>query len=911
MKDLQKTYESLINLQALGGENSLNTNITAKFHDSNTSSYIGRTQVTIKNTQFPTKDYIEPLCIESECITSQGIWTTALITSRSIVLGNTTYYWVQGAVDTEGRAWIADIGFLGIRDFSVNIVDNNVPVSSSGEIISKSSIGAGIKYCSIKKVSRFSVEVIHNVIGPTPNTTLIRATKGIALNYNHIDQTIPLDYLALGLLSLLDEDYLNNDPCIQVFGNDISDPKVSSIIRNSNTILLKLLDPTPTGRFNSVVHNLTSYINPSDLFGTRAEALYKNPVIIPVDRACLGEDCIANKTIITLSDRSVSNLSIAWLIIYLCEYVKTSADTLPLTYLSDLTSYLVGQVDATGYVYKGWTDAQPISQSEQIADTSIDVNVISLCALLKAFEVLDEPNHLDKALQIKDYLFSNLYVTRDKLFKLDPYSSTINSKSCLYGLILSIIVDRPDISKSIYDYLLPLVSLTSSVTSIVTDGGVDVTDGGVDVVDTTDLNGPLFTTLGESYSDTELEVLNLLFIESLEYLDPILQLDSTVVDAFDRYKNTDFTSLLGLSLDLRTSNLFTRIVSNQVRYVNSLDFNRYRLYNLASSFYPTNYSWASEKALTIKGNLGKLLLSLTRPAALLYVLSLKSFNSSSLSKCKGYELDRLAYKEYGITRRVRESDVAFIARIKTLLSKSIGSSTKQSLVTKLENLNITTQIKEKYEDLANFNNLYTKAKELGQSYLQGNSYTYSSIDVEIDRHVDSEVFFELSNAFPIATKRNVTQAIHLSACNQVNQDRLDYLSIEVLINGGEFILNEEGGYILDEDGCPIRVEDGSLVLLNPPSALSLSVTCNPSTIQISWTASTSTIPHRYKVEASVNGGAYFIIAITSLTSTSHLVQGNSLTYKVTTIDVTNSSSSTSITSTIQYSTQCTTLPPVQ
>ncbi len=908
MKDLQKIYESLINLQALGGENNLSTSITAKFDDDNTSSYIGRIHVSIKNVSFPLSDYIEPLCLDSDCLISQGIWTTAVVTSKSEVLGNTTYYWLPGAVDSEGRAWVADMGFLGIRDFSVNIIDTNVPVSSVGEIISKSIIGEGIKYCSIKKVSRFSIEAIHNVIGPTPTDTLIRSSKAPVLNYSYEDQIVPLDSLSLGLLSLLDENYINNDPCLQIFGNDISDPEVSRIIKNSNAVLFTLLDPTPTERFNSIVHNLTSYITSSDLFGARAEALYKNPIIIPVDRACLGVDCIADKEIITLSDRSVSNLSIAWLITYLCEYVKTSADTIPLSYISKLCTYLTNQVDSTGYVYQGWTDAQPLSQSEQIVETSIDINVISLCALLKAFEVLDEAIYLDKALQIKEYLFSNLYVASSKLFKLDPYSSTINSKSCLYGLILSIILDRPDISKSIYDYLLPLINLTPLVTSAVTDGGVAVTDGGIPVVNTVEmLNVPLFEVLGESYAPNELETINLLFIESLEHLDPILQLDEDLVIALNTYKAKEFNTLLGLSLDLRTSNLFTRITSNQVRYLNSLEFNRYRLYNLATSFYPTNYSWASEKALTVKGSLGKLILSLTRPAAILYVLTSKSFNSSSLSKCKGYELDRLAHREYGITRRIRESDDHFITRIKTSLSKSIGSSTRDSLSTKLKDLNISPQIKERYKDLANFSNLYSTPREIGQSYLQGNNYTYSVVDVEIDRHVDQEIYYELANAFPIATKINVTQAIYLSSCNQVNQNRLDFFSVEILVNDGQFILNEEGGYVLDEQGCPIELEDGTLVALNPPSNLFLNVTCNPPTIQISWTASTSTVEHRYKVEASIDGGAYSIVAITSLTSATHLIQGTSLTYKVSTIDVTNSSSSTSISSTITYSNQCSVL----
>jgi len=801
----QIDYESILNLRTQGGENSFYPNVYGEFVQSNTADYIGVVEFNLSNIDFPFKDYIQPNCVDGSCIKRQGIWTTAIVTEEEITLNGFTYYWVTGPVDKDGGVWITDVGFFGIRDLSINIVETNQPISSDAKYISRTPIPAGIKFAFIKRVTRFRVENIHNIIGT--RDSLIRSSKGNLLTYTYEDQKLSLRDLSLGLLSLLDETYVDNNPCLQIIGRPDSDAKISALLKSTNSKIYKLLEPTPTERQNSVIHNLTTYIKPSDIFGFDAENLYKNPVIIPVDRRCLGEDCIADKEIRTLINREVNNESIAWLIIYSTEYIRITQDRTIEASLLKLMSYLVTQMDIRGFVYKGWQDSAPISQSTKILSTSIEVNVVSFIAFLKAFELTQEDIYLDKAMQVKDYVMNNFYIQKTKLFKGE--SAYPNIKSLTYGLLFSEVSERKDISQSILSYLSSRTANTGAISQEeVIDDGEEVLNQSETVwnFNLSETNSIFHYFPDENYSFLESEILNSILINLIR--DSSVNIPFVITNRIDFLLNSKSVSLFKLSLSLKSTSALSRIKSNQIRYINSLEFSRSRLYSIAKFFYPSNYSWGSEQGQSSNGSLGKLIQSLVRPAALLYSFTLRRLNSNLLSRAEGFDLDSLSRNEYLSPRRYRESDSQLRERIRINISRQLDKSNKPALVARLARLSLISNIFEKYRRTTTFNDTYRNLSPVNESYLSGALETTAVVDVTIFENITKVIEEEVKVCTPAGVQTRIIQSIQMSPCSIPSQLKEDYFFVTLATSTDGFILSEDGiNYVLDEEGCPIKLED--------------------------------------------------------------------------------------------------------
>lgn len=160
---------------------------------------------------------------------------------------------------------------------------------------------------------------------------------------------------------------------------------------------------------------------------------------------CLEDKCYSIVPNNLITDRTVLNSSVAWFLIYLIEYsIKFNLDySDEITLLSE---YLANQIAPNKRMYKGWTGARTLKDSQLIEEYDLYTDVMCMIALAYSYSNSLNTHYLYLVATLTRSILDNHYI--DKLLE-----GTTEEETVVSSLLFSTVLNRQDIKEKVNQYL--------------------------------------------------------------------------------------------------------------------------------------------------------------------------------------------------------------------------------------------------------------------------------------------------------------------------------------------------------------------------------------------------------------------------------------------------------------------------
>lgn len=820
-------YNRLINLYQAGGEsvglNEQDLDNKIKVTINKGGVYTDNTSITgiISNLNLDSDAVFEPDCFQYNCFTGGGIWTTAIITPNTQVVNGVTQYWVEGSTDSNNNLWVLDIGYIDPLSGDFIIQDSSVPINNDGSFQSRINIYPYTKLLILKEVTPTTVTPILNYFGEYKQGSHIsRSSVGYILNYNSTDQATDLEDISIGLLPLLFSNYKYTQPnqTLYYLTGEL-DPGIKQTIISNISNIVNLLDFTSTtNRQYSIPKYLATYLTPTLLYN---DDYYLNNIVSCFDSDCFDSTCFESKPVYITTSREVSTRAIAWFYLLVYSYSIYLKDDSYLYILELIAQYLINQINSSNKLpSKGWSNTNILTDSVEITEYDLSTATVVYIALLKHYEYLQNPLYLEKATDIKEAIYSNLFDFKNKVFadSLSNFNSTIYSY--IYGLIFSLIDNRIDIVEN----------LVSNITnSLVTDYGIIKQNlVGSSIVYTNKLTESLLTTTPSNINFTTLpsnstslialtkENTLLTFALDLASRNNIF-ISPKLNNYINYFNNTVSTveatnSLVNTIYCFENVNPFTIEIFSTLVYntTSNLSFQRIRLLETIISYIPTDYGWFSSKALSPLGNLFKILSGITKSLSTYTIHFKYLFSQLILSNASGFNLDTIS-KKYSFTRLNQEKDIDYKLFIQSFLNGKDNSITLIGLQNTLNRIGLNFNIKETYNNIFTLNTTkQLSSLILGEGYFSGEYYASTKIiKFDIYSPLTDDIATQIVNSLPVASIPIVNEIISIDE-DVISDYCFKYSESNVPVT--EFYILQETtnpSYIDQEDGTKIKIENSN------------------------------------------------------------------------------------------------------
>jgi len=362
-------------------------------------------------------------------------------------------YFVRGTLDKDNAVYLADFGIVNpIFGNRVNI-ETNVPFffkKKVGSLFARTirPIPAGIRVVTIKRVTKFSLEIIGSIYGQLeeefyfPHNILVSDRS-----FTFEDQQLDLENLAINLLLFTSFKRFQAKSNQFIYRNiNYSSPEIENIITNSATTLVNLINTdTTVSQLGTIPKLISTYINNQSQYNSNADGLYLQEVISCFESSCFDDSCFQGLINRSLIERSISNRALAWVILFLVSYAINYSSNVENSVVSILDYLLTQRETNTRLFYNGWDQIEeectefsledgnnllledenefcietPIDEvantyaTSLIQDTNIltSTNVAIFMALLKGFELTQDFKYLSLACDlhnsIEKYLLNN------------------------------------------------------------------------------------------------------------------------------------------------------------------------------------------------------------------------------------------------------------------------------------------------------------------------------------------------------------------------------------------------------------------------------------------------------------------------------------------------------------------------
>lgn len=832
----QICYERLLNYHQPGGESLLNeeeTNkIKLKFTENDSPNISGYLAGEINDLNLNSSSVFQPSCFYYDCFEGSGLWTTAVKSSITRIVGEETQYWVEGSLDSENNLWVLDLGFISPYTGQFNIQDKSVPINNDGSFKSRLPISAYSKVALLKKITETDVTPILNSFGSySTNNKISRSYSNYLLEYTAEDQKSYLEDISIGLLSLLFSTYKNDKTHQHTFyAKGELDYNLKNIINDNVSSIVSLIDSySNSKRLNSIPNELSTYLTPELLYN---DEHYLNNIVKCFDTSCFSSECFEESEINITTSRAVSTKAVAWFYILLYTYGLYTANTQYNYLLDSIAYYLSNQIN---YKYqlpsKGWTHSDILLDSQEIEEYDLATAVTVYLALLKHYTYSSDITFLERATDIQEGIFTHLYNFKSLNFYSSINSSTISLSNISYGLLFSILIKRVDIAESLIE---------SIENNLVIDYGIVKEEfqppSTVNLIDKLSLenliNNPIdlnFTTLETVFNLTQVVKDSTLLVLALNlaqlnnyYLSPKLNnyLNIYLNNLEEKEKLNNFFTT---SYCLTNLNPFNLEVISQENYGLTSDILSERIFllNKIKSLIPIEFGWFSPQALSISGNTYKLLKSISKVLGGFKTFNRDFIKNNFLSASKQYKLNSIA-SIFSTFRIPQELDESLKTYTQSILKGEEDKITEKGLVKRLNRFGITASVYETYNSIFRLNEEYTSKKSLvlGEGYYSGNDYASTHIvELLCQQPIKENISREIISALPISVIPIVKELITLeddytdhSSCYKYTEINNNELTSCVLQENSYKILQQNSNCIILED--IITVETSNILQEN-------------------------------------------------------------------------------------------------
>lgn len=736
---------------------------------------------------------------------------------------------INGAGNEE-VAYVIDIGYIPYYDSKLSIIYNNIPLKSDGSYSNNGYLPKGIKVVILKAISYLDEQIIAIRYGDTPSgLTLLRTYGGSALNLNPFDQYVNLEELSISLINILLSGYTNKKECEDNFVGYYLDPQLELIVRYNLDRLSQLMDrQSISPRRGSIPFHLYSYVTYDDIYDDelhkerRTDCFLNNLFEAPCN--IFNNDFILNNSLICPEDcfepvidneyavRVVDNRAIAWLLLAYNTYFKVFNDVRYVNTIRDLSEYLINQYNPKlSLIRKGWTHSSIYKDSVPIENYNTSTNVAVCISLLRTYDLFRNYRYLDIAADIYEGINYSLYSHKDRLFidNLDEVEPSY--ESLLYGLWFSKELNKSEAIEAIlerfktyskYLHTKSVIEITDNKgNSIITNNYEDVISKHFDYLplllkDTRSVvpffinkekdDIALHTSLSHLFiTQRLLSDLSINYDESVKnisYYIPSINLVNKYLDYIHSSINQNidtriFTS--AISSFCINNNLFNNPLFNIDSWpdVETLLMSRRFVYQKVSNLMPTKFGWFSDKAISPKGNLGKLLITTSKGLANWYVGFNRILEANNLMSSKNNEVDYYG-SDYSLFRWDGEPDSEYKERIKMYMLREANTSKSIKDIISLFGLNseitepnITST--DSFYDPSYYNNLRF-IPDINESWISDNYYATSPvIDIHTEYPITPSIDEYVNEVKSLGTNSFYRPRIQFEGCYELIDDNGD------------------------------------------------------------------------------------------------------------------------------------------
>lgn len=409
--------------------------------------------------------------------------------------GNTEFY-VRGM--TNGKAvYVVDIGYLHPVCYEPMWVETWVPIQEDGKFRGKHALPPDvIPFLRVREVTYSRDRVIlHHIEYGGPTLGRVR-TKAL-LYHNSTDGAVDVEELALTLVTTMLSPCRVSQPCQVVQGTG-PDPYLTPLVLDNLLLLVSLLDDgniilpsdtssrdacgvittnhatittnTSAGRVGSIPAVLTTYATHDLVYN---DALYNQLPSYPIEEGVLANTCMdeywdddypmgdhsldmydCTGDCVDLWDvrellpsREVSNRAVAWVLLALSTWRHAMGPHEVIDRgIRMATDYLVGEVQASGLIRRGWTHSDIYRESVAMGDIITSTNAVAYVALMKVYDLYRSTRVLSTLVRMHEGMMSHLWDGKHGAFLHGVTASPhISLDSILHGMWFGLVMQRGEV----------------------------------------------------------------------------------------------------------------------------------------------------------------------------------------------------------------------------------------------------------------------------------------------------------------------------------------------------------------------------------------------------------------------------------------------------------------------------------
>jgi hypothetical protein len=409
--------------------------------------------------------------------------------------GETEYY-VRGMCN--GNAvYVVDIGYLHPTCYEPIWVETWLPIYEDGRFRGKHKLPPDVTpFIRVREVTYSRDRVIlHHIEYGRP--TLGRVRTQSLLYHNSTDSAVDVEELAVTLIGIMLAPCRVSAPCQTVQG-DGPDPYLTPLVLDNLLLLTSLLDdgtitlpsdiPTRdacgvstkhlgvsrntdivTGRLGSIPSVLTTYATHDLVYN---DALYTQSPDYPFEEGVLGNtcmdelwdddyhmddrslnlygctgDCVGPWDVReVLPSREVSNRAVAWVLLALSTWRHAMGphDIIDKA-IVQASNYLLGEVQGSGLVRRGWTHADSYRDSIPIPTIITSTTVVSYIALMKVYDLYRSTKVLSSLVRMYEGMTAYLWDAEYGAFTHGVTDTPhISLDSILHGIWFGYVMGRAE-----------------------------------------------------------------------------------------------------------------------------------------------------------------------------------------------------------------------------------------------------------------------------------------------------------------------------------------------------------------------------------------------------------------------------------------------------------------------------------
>ena len=404
-------------------------------------------------------NYIEEGCINEECIDEFGIWTKAIVTNKSVLIENTSYYFIKANSDRYGYSYIYNVSLIHEETGEEIIIIKNKGLLDS-RVIWNQAVPKGFNPCIT--VTKFDIEQVISTYKFISKPTYLRSAWATNLMWQPLNNNIEEVLFSIIYLLYTDLEIKNKDELIlykkeqETLVNTLLNTINSISISNSNPYSYIKSSTIPI-EFNSLVTNELDeieeiVINPAIFSTTLYEEQSSNNLIIilmVIVLARLNKESLSTKLIeyinLCISLKTNSLKEDVLIVIALTESYKITKDVYHLSLATTRIERIekLYKVDNSNYI-ESLTNPVLTTTSKVFGD--LLNNYVNNKPVNKKEYILEEITYISNSLEQLYVINQPTLLTNDpinllilKLLKIDMnHNLPVNNKLVVDVMNLSI-----------------------------------------------------------------------------------------------------------------------------------------------------------------------------------------------------------------------------------------------------------------------------------------------------------------------------------------------------------------------------------------------------------------------------------------------------------------------------------------